>query len=141
MSAYELIEQVHALGGIILIEGDRVRVQAPKGAITPELRGALVEHKREILATLCRQPVPIRTEDGFDGGSRIVEALGPEIVQRLWALHTVEKPATKPCWHCNDSRRCNCISCNAGLKLVDADFVVVAGPCVVCREEDKHDEV
>lgn len=38
--------------------GDRLRVTAPRGAITPELKAAMTEHKTELLALVGGQPTP-----------------------------------------------------------------------------------
>ncbi len=35
--------------------GDRLHYDAPKGALTPELRQALAEHKAELLAELAAE--------------------------------------------------------------------------------------
>ena len=50
MSAVELIRQCRAAGVRIRPNGDRLRVEAPAGSVTPELRQALAEHKADLLA-------------------------------------------------------------------------------------------
>jgi hypothetical protein len=52
MNAAELIIELETRGVQIEVTGDRLRVDAPKGAITPELREALVACKAEVLAIL-----------------------------------------------------------------------------------------
>jgi len=52
MNAAELIIELEARGVLIESAGDRLRVDAPKGAITPELREALAACKAEVLAIL-----------------------------------------------------------------------------------------
>ena len=52
MTAAELITELEARGVLIEVTGDRLRVDAPKGAITPELRAALTARKAEVLAIL-----------------------------------------------------------------------------------------
>lgn len=50
MTAIELLAQLRGRGVIIEAKGERLRVEAPKGAMTPELREALTAHKLEVLA-------------------------------------------------------------------------------------------
>ena len=52
MNAAELIIELEARGAQIEATGDRLRVDAPKGAITLELREALAACKAEVLAIL-----------------------------------------------------------------------------------------
>ncbi|HEU4325741.1 MAG TPA: condensation domain-containing protein, partial [Roseiflexaceae bacterium] len=52
MTTLELLARLRELGIKLWTEGDRLRFQAPKGALTPELRDALVEHKAEVIAFL-----------------------------------------------------------------------------------------
>ena len=49
MTADDLIQQVESLGGHFLIDGTRVRIQAPKGVITPELAARLRRYKQDII--------------------------------------------------------------------------------------------
>lgn len=50
MSAAELVRQCHVRGIQLQVDGDRLRIEAPVGSFTPELREALVAHKPELLA-------------------------------------------------------------------------------------------
>jgi hypothetical protein len=50
MSPTDLIASVRRLGASITAYGDRLRVRAPKGALSLELRAALAEQKLELLA-------------------------------------------------------------------------------------------
>lgn len=52
MSAAKLIEELRSRGVLIEAAGDRIRVDAPKGAVTPELCEALADRKIEIIALL-----------------------------------------------------------------------------------------
>jgi len=52
MNAAELITELEASGVMIEAAGDRLRVDAPKGAVTLELREALAACKAEVLAIL-----------------------------------------------------------------------------------------
>jgi hypothetical protein len=52
MNAAKLIEELGSRGVMVEAAGDRLRVDAPKGAVTPELREALAEHKTEVIALI-----------------------------------------------------------------------------------------
>src|SRR5215468_6878995 len=52
MTAGELIQQVQSVGGRIRVDGERIRIQAPKGRISPELAERLRERKAEIIRRL-----------------------------------------------------------------------------------------
>ena len=49
MNATELLAELHSRGVVLEAAGERLRYDAPKGALTPELRAALAEHKAELL--------------------------------------------------------------------------------------------
>ena len=52
MSAADLIAELRLRGVAVQATGDRLKVDAPKGTITPELHEALKDHKLEIIALL-----------------------------------------------------------------------------------------
>lgn len=52
MRSATLIAELKRCGARLEVFGDRLRVQAPKGAIRSELKAALEEHKRELLVLL-----------------------------------------------------------------------------------------
>lgn len=57
MTAVAILEKAKQRGIILQAEGDRLRIRAPKGTLTPELREAIAQHKQEILTVLqSRQP-------------------------------------------------------------------------------------
>ncbi|MHB8763134.1 MAG: TubC N-terminal docking domain-related protein [Deferrisomatales bacterium] len=53
MTALALLRDIEAQGIRLEAQGDRLRVDAPAGALTPELRAALAEHKPELLRVLA----------------------------------------------------------------------------------------
>jgi hypothetical protein len=52
MTPHELLATLHRAGAEVKVHGDRLRVEAPRGVLTEEIRQALVEHKPELLAEL-----------------------------------------------------------------------------------------
>jgi hypothetical protein len=58
MNAQELITELSKQGVILEAENDGLRIDAPKGVLTSELRQSLTEQKQAIL-TLLSQPSPI----------------------------------------------------------------------------------
>jgi len=51
----ELPMELRARDVVLAPVGDRLHYDAPKGALTPELRQALAEHKAELLAELAAE--------------------------------------------------------------------------------------
>ncbi len=67
MTTIELIEKLHGLGVEVQAIGDRLKIDAPAGIVTPELKSVIVERKPEILEILATfragsivRPVPVR---------------------------------------------------------------------------------
>lgn len=56
MSAAKLLAELKERGISLEANGDRLKVNAPKGAVTPELREALSEQKAELLTLLRSEP-------------------------------------------------------------------------------------
>jgi hypothetical protein len=56
MNAQELITELSKQGVILEAENDGLRIDAPKGVLTSELRQELVEHKQAILTLLSPPP-------------------------------------------------------------------------------------
>jgi hypothetical protein len=52
MTAGELIQHVQSVGGRIRVDGEHIRIQAPKGMISAELAERLRERKAEIIRRL-----------------------------------------------------------------------------------------
>ena len=59
MTAPELFAPLTALGATVEAVEDRLRIEAPPGALTPELRSALVEQQPALLTSL-RGPRRVR---------------------------------------------------------------------------------
>lgn len=58
-AAVTLLDSLRDMGATVTVAGDKLRIEAPDGTVTPELRQVLTEHKPELLALLKRTlPVP-----------------------------------------------------------------------------------
>lgn len=55
MNSAELLARLSQCGVELVVDGDKLRYRAPKDALTPELRDALIEHKSDLLAHLRGQ--------------------------------------------------------------------------------------
>jgi hypothetical protein len=69
MTAAELLAELNRRGISLRVQGDRLELDAPRGALTPELRRALADHKAELLRLLAdpladwlAAPVPLHVE-------------------------------------------------------------------------------
>jgi hypothetical protein len=56
VSAAELLAELESCGVVLEVAGDRLRFDAPKGALTPELRKAMAQQKAELMALLAPPP-------------------------------------------------------------------------------------
>ncbi len=56
MSATALLERIRGKNIFLSADGERIRYQAPKGALTPELRQEIKDHKNELLDILQDNP-------------------------------------------------------------------------------------
>ena len=79
MTARELLTELKQKGVDIKANGDRLVIDAPKGAITPELRTSLAQHKSDLLALLNapapEEPAPLpKTGLSVDDDGRLIVA-------------------------------------------------------------------
>lgn len=58
MNVIALLSRLRNLNVELWVDGERLRFSAPPGALSPELRAALVEHKADVLAFLRRDQAP-----------------------------------------------------------------------------------
>ncbi len=61
MNATSLISDLRARGVFLAAIGDRLRVDAPVGVVSPDLRAALAQHKPELVRLLSRPSDARRT--------------------------------------------------------------------------------
>lgn len=55
MTTHELLAELKRSGVVVSLAGDRLRVEAPTGTVTEDLRRLLVEHKPELMAVLAEE--------------------------------------------------------------------------------------
>ena len=111
MTAQELITTCQAAGIELAVSGDHLRVDAPEGVLTPDLRAALTDQKPTVMALL--------TEIGWRAAAmREQLAPPPAPIPLLMAKRDI-KPGP------ND-----CVSC--GAELLDVPAIGV-GRCEPCR--------
>jgi hypothetical protein len=88
-----LLVELRRAGVRLQVEGDALRFQAPKGALTPELRARLRAHRDEILSFLRAAPGTEGWEGAEVGDERVGIAGSNDPVplsfaqQRLWFMH------------------------------------------------------
>lgn len=61
MTVDDLLDALRRRRVRLAADGDRLHVEAPSGALTPDLKAALTAHKAELLNTL-RAHMPLRIE-------------------------------------------------------------------------------
>lgn len=88
MNARELITQVEGLGITLRVVGDKLRVKAQLGIITPEIKSELASHKIEIMRVLARPSRPPRVTrlyhvavvtDGVHKGMTVIDPSGDDL--------------------------------------------------------------
>jgi hypothetical protein len=71
MTALELLNDMRTRDIRLECRGDKLHVDAPKGAVTPEIRATLLEHKAELLALLA--------EEAYEAD--LLDQMHPDILQ------------------------------------------------------------
>ena len=76
MTAPELLADLHCRGAVIRLVGDdRLRIEAPRGALTPDLHATLKAHKRQVIEELRRYTAMYEQLTADIGTPEDVEAL------------------------------------------------------------------
>ncbi len=104
MTAVELLTELRERGIFIETSGNRLRIDAPRGAVTPELREALVEHKSQVIALIAITDTDIAWR---------VKAMLPQIPDVGPIPFLVAREAVEPQKEC-------CLSCGDPLNFGDA---------------------
>jgi TubC N-terminal docking domain len=86
MTAATLLADLFRQGALVTVVTDRVRVEAPKGVLTPEIRAALAAHKTRLLCLLTfageyRDALLAASDaaDSLDTQARLIDELGPAL--------------------------------------------------------------
>ena len=90
MTVYDTIAAAARAGVSLSLEGDRLRYRAPAGALTPELRAGLAEHRDELRHLLILSPADPEYGEALVG---VAAALGCRRVKRR-----------RRCYGCGGSR-------------------------------------
>jgi amino acid adenylation domain-containing protein len=94
MTTVEFLAHVRGQNIRLWAEGDTLRLRAPKGAVTAELRDELTARKAEILALLRASDPPRRAVVPLERVSRDGELPLSFSQERLWFLHQVDPEST-----------------------------------------------
>ncbi|MFQ5904124.1 MAG: hypothetical protein ACE5JO_10580 [Candidatus Binatia bacterium] len=88
------MDNLQKRGAVLITNGERLRVDAPKGVIPPDLRERLREHKAEIIALLSCEAEGDALERRFGHrAARLYPSLGKKVQTpkgegRLWQVFT-----------------------------------------------------
>jgi amino acid adenylation domain-containing protein len=88
MKADALLEYLHQLGVELLGVGNRLRINAPEGVLTPSIRALLTQHKAEILELLLRQDGALGTRGETVPGENVSEMSFTQ--ERLWFVDRLD---------------------------------------------------
>src|SRR6476620_11745048 len=90
MSCAELLLELRNLGARVWLEDDRLRVAAPQGALTNEIRRELKDRRSELLDWLKRQGSALQARPALVAQVRPERMPLSYAQQRLWFLHQME---------------------------------------------------
>jgi TubC N-terminal docking domain len=85
MTAIELLTEVRQRGIHMTAQGDPLRLDAPNGAVTPELREALIARKEELLSLLIQPPTAVARGSEPESPANIPEAGEPIVAVKVWS--------------------------------------------------------
>jgi TubC N-terminal docking domain len=97
MTVDVLLVEATRLGIVLRVAGDYLRIQAPKGVLTDELRAALTVHKPAILRRLTAPPLDALGEPcPACGGKEKWRWLGDRMVCRACLIRSDPPPTAAP---------------------------------------------
>ena len=106
MTAPELLAALTALGATVRAVEDRLRIEAPPGALTPALRSALAEQKPALL-TLLGEPPRVRPLHLLCAGCENYFMHEPATFCYWCRSKRDRRPAGDPCTGCGEAcERC-----------------------------------
>jgi len=92
--AYELMERVYSVGGQLSIQGGAVHVDAPRGAVTPELKKELKRAKPKLLELeywdFRRIRVASQENPGMDDIWIVGTRIDGEVGHTFWFVEQVD---------------------------------------------------
>ena len=125
-AAVQLLEQLRALDVRLRVEDGRLRVNAPKGSLTPALEAALQAQKQQLLAVLTEQQAEAGGRAALVPAARTGAPMRLSFLQeRLWVLEQLQPGHTAY----------NLAVCSGELPGVDIPLLVSAIRRVVERHE------
>nr|WP_294524337.1 amino acid adenylation domain-containing protein [uncultured Rhodopila sp.] len=92
MSAGQLVARLRSLGVGITASGERLRITAPRGGLTEQIKQAITAQKAELLDLLAEEPAD--SSDQLVAISRARPLPLSSFQQRLWVLHRLEPEST-----------------------------------------------
>ncbi len=91
---FELVERLRYAGGHIRVQGKRVHVEAPPGAVTPELKKELKRAKPQILElekwNFQRMRIPSQENPGIDDIWVVGNRIDGEVGYTFWFVEQVD---------------------------------------------------
>src|SRR3954470_5285386 len=90
MSCAELLLELRNVGARVWLEDDRLRVAAPQGALTNEIRRELKDRRSELLDWLKRQGSALHARPALMAQARPERMPLSYAQQRLWFLYQME---------------------------------------------------
>jgi hypothetical protein len=90
MTAAALLTELRNRGAAVAVVGDRLRVEAPVGTVTPEMREALAAHKPELLRLLSTPTLDA------DAGQLVAVKLRNTILGDVWLVADEDAVADHP---------------------------------------------
>jgi tubulysin polyketide synthase-like protein len=121
MTASTLLADLRARGIKLSVSGERLNVDAPRGAVTPDLRTALVEHKADLIRLLGADDEEVAWR---------VEAMCPQVPRTGTIPILLARPQAKT------TPPGTCVSCGGPLA---EDRRIRCGPCVQAVERVLND--
>lgn len=126
MTTFELVTELHLLGVVLELSGEGIRVDAPRGAITPTLLEQLTASKPALLRLL--------DQNGWQVTWRAAAMLGQIPDSGRLPTLLVAREAVEP-------ERCECISCGEALRTEEAglcEYCSLAQGLAVTIFQDEH---